>query len=116
MKFSQIKVLFIALVLSLCVSSALADDDINGIVTNINSKNHTITLNNNIMIKVMPNTKIEIDGQFFDSYGNFRSLKLNDFVEVEIGYYPNAYGANSQMPREFIAKSIDIQREGGRAY
>lgn len=106
---------FIYSLLLLCGISSLgfADSDINGIITSIDPAAKTITINQNMKIKVLPNTAIEIDGRFFDSYGNFANLRLNDFVEVEIAGY-NAYAPAANQ--EFIATSIDIQREGRAAY
>lgn len=91
---------------------ALADWDIAGQITAIDPVNHTITLNGNAVIQILPYTKLKGDdcGIFWnDTYGTFADLEVGKFVEAEV--YPSApAGAAPQAGAggaQFVAQEVE---------
>lgn len=79
--------------------------DLNGIISNVDNANKTITINGTV-VQILPQTKIELDdcGVFGnDVLGKFSDLKNGDFVEAEV--YPNS----SQFVGEYATKNAGKQ-------
>lgn len=96
-------------------ATALADWDIAGQITAIDPVQHTITLNGNAVIQILPYTKLKGDdcGIFWnDTYGTFADLEIGKFVEAEV--YPSAPvgAANGIAPTgapaaQFVAQEVE---------
>lgn len=116
----------IILALSLGISAIFADGmDLNGIITDINDTNKTITING-YLVQVLPQTKIELDecGIFgMDLAGKFVDLTIGSFVEAEVfpnmvsvaGQYATANAGTTGAPI-YIAEEIEVKCTRNRAY
>lgn len=90
--------------LVLC-SNAWADWEIAGQITAVDSINHTITLNGNTNVHILPYTKLVGDdcGFFYnDTYGNFSDLEVGKLVEADV------YKMQTPTQQEqFVAQKVE---------
>ena len=99
--------------------------DLDGIITAIDDKNKTITING-YLVQILPQTKIELDncGVFgMDIAGKFVDLKVGSFVEAEV--FPNMSSVVGQYATQnagtagapvYIAEEIELKCTRNRAY
>ncbi|MFC3847630.1 DUF5666 domain-containing protein [Helicobacter baculiformis] len=87
--------------------SVLSASDFKGVIENIDSAKKTITVND-MVIRVMPYTKIEQDacGMGWDKAKKFVDLKKGDFVKVDLIHHNAAP----------VAEEIEIKCMDHRAY
>lgn len=96
--------------------------DIQGIITSVDSPKKIIVVNNNVQIKVLPQTVIKLDdcGMFGnDVYGRFTDLKVNSFVDVDVfvtGDQMNMMQSNQMNNFVYVAEEIELQCNKYRAY
>lgn len=105
------------LFLSTCLTSSILfanDIKLEGIINQIYDNNKSLLIDSvyggQNSVKVLPNTKIEMDncGIFgTDKDGKFKDLKEGDFVEIKI-YYPHHLNSNSTQTQS-VAKEIEVQ-------
>ena len=88
-------------------SLALADNDFEGVIEQINDADKTIKVNGQL-VKVLPNTVIEEDSCYlaWDVSRKFAELKVGDIVELDV------FPSNNIL----TASKIEIQCVKNRAY
>ena len=116
----------LALCLTLCVGSLFAGGmDFKGLITGVDDKNKTITING-YLVQILPQTRIKLDdcGIFgTDVAGKFVDLKQGSFVKVDVfpnmasvaGQYatPNAGAAGAPV---YIAEKVKLKCAKNAAY
>lgn len=107
------KILFLG---TLLASTALFADNVKlqGTIAEVYDVNKTLlidsTYGGQMAVKVLPNTKIEMDncGIFgMDKYGKFKDLNPGDFLEIKLQYQYNP--TNQGVPAVAIAREIEIE-------
>lgn len=97
-----------------------ADMDVKGLITAIDNDKKTIVVNDSILIKILPQTKIKLDdcGLFGnDIYGKFTDLKVNSLVDVDVFVGSNQMDVmQTGKGIVYIAEEVELKCNRNSAY